>query len=459
MKRLPIGFYVCVSITVLSLLAFLKVSDLWDVQGVRLTVVMSLSILAMVFLFADQLMLLCVTLAFLPITRGLIQFEVGPITFSPFSMGLVLLGLFSLLIVLTGRKKYSLNSFDVALAFLCTFYLVSTMLSSDIMDSGFLAFHSLFLPVLSYLCIKLLADTREKLDLCFSFFVAGITAFNVACIVQYILLQERVTLLGVPPISIATLSIVPVVYLLYSKRPKNVVDIAVIVICLVSLVMSFSRMYLASLALSPLFMWIIRRGHGLGLFVTMIVLSLGLTLGLTFLVPKGMENNSQFYGRLLGLDAEFKRKEKSMDRITDLEHMIKSVELRALTYRQGMDNFLSRPLFGNGMHKGKYMVTQHNFHVEWLEFGGVLGYLAYISVFFSFFKSFGVLSSKHTEFCPYVLIVFTILCNSLTNGFMHGFFSYVTYITLGFTFALRDILDCQETKAASGNRMAEVASS
>ncbi|BBD09268.1 O-antigen ligase family protein [Desulfovibrio ferrophilus] len=443
MKKLPACFYAFVFISVVSLLGYLRLSDLWAIEGVRLGALMGLSVMGLIFLITNQLMLLCLTLAFLPFTRGLFQFEIGPVTFSPFSMGLIVIGMFGVLMVFTGRRKFHFGGFDAALALLCAFYLVSTFLSSDVMDSGFLAFHTLFLPVLSYFCIKLLVDTRDKLDLCFNFFVAGITGFNAVCILQYIILQERVTLLGVPPISIATLSILPVMCLLYSERPKNLLSIVAIAVCLVALFLSFSRIYLLSLLLSPVFMKLIRRGHGFGMFTLMIVFSLGLTLTLPFLGPKVPDSTTN-YGRALGLDAEFKRKEKSLGRVTDLGHMVKSLELRALTYRVGLENFLAKPLFGNGMHKGKYMVTQHNFHVEWLEFGGVLGYVAYLSVFICFFRSFGVLSVEHSELAPYVLTVFIILCNSLTNGFMHGFFSYVTYIAFGFAFAARDILSGRE---------------
>ena len=438
LKRIIV--YACLILVLLPAIALLRSAGVDESPVLRWLLMAIGSMLAVVFLFMDQWGFICLVLAFMPFTEGIFKFEVGVVTFSPYSMGLVMLTACTILQLALGMRRYKADGFDACLACLCAFYLTSTVLSSDIMDSGLLAFQTIFLPVVLYFNLKAQLDTEEKTELAFRFLIFGVFLFSLATIAQYSLEHQRLTMFNVAPISAATLTLVPILGLLFSGRKRSLPGMVSLLVCSAAYVLSFSRVYLASLLATPVLWRIIRGRRAMALFTCMFVASLVFTLVASFSIPKKDVDDVLAMGKSFNMEKEFRVSEKGAGRLVDPRHWMVSYEMRILTYRLGLENFLNSPTFGVGLHKGDVMVTQHNFHVEWLEFGGLLGYIFYSLVFFWYFATFSEQAQRDKETAVYVLSVFIILANCLTNGLMHGFFSHVVYAAMGFSFARRNVL-------------------
>lgn len=440
--------YFAAALLLFSVLGFLHYSGMESQGAYRLAVFAVIALSGLAFLALDSFGFLCMTLAMMPLTEGAFKFEIGVITFSPYTMGAIVLGLKGVVLLLLGRARYRLERFDIALGALCAFFMATLLFSPNPLSGGFLAFHALFIPTLSYFTLRVFITTRERLDTAFSFFAWGIALFSLATLVMYAFTLQRVRLLHVPAVSIATLAVAPALVILFSERGRALSNKLMAYLGLLTVAATFSRMYILGILLSPLLAAWIRRGRAMAVYVVMMVGSLAISVGVAMSVPEEYAASAYLYAQRVGIDQEYRAQESTALRVTDLSHWRKTIEMRALYYRQGMENFFLHPVAGVGLFQGKVRVTQHNFHIEWLEFGGVVGYI----LFFLFFASYaGRLASPARNdgfLAGNMLVVLIILVNCLTNGFMHGFFPYVTFIAMGFSFAQLSLLEGERPAAA-----------
>ncbi len=433
-QRIPV--YLSLALVMGTSVAFVQLADLADSRTVTLALAGLLGLAGLVFTALDSLGFLCVILAFFPFTSGIFRFEFGIVTFSPYSAGLILLAVQSAFLVLVRAKAYAMHSFDSWLLLLCMVFMASTLTSPDVVNTGFLAFHTLFLPTLAYFILRVQADSPERYRACIGFYLAGITCFNALYLGQAIYHQERLTLLNVPPVSVATLALPTALYLLYTGRTKLWAHRFAILVCLSSLLLSLSRIYILSLALSPLFMRAIRRGHARSLLAWTMALSLAVTLGMAALAPDMEVRTARDLGVAAGIDAEYRSDEGGLARLVSPTHWAKALMLRAVVFRITMKSFLEHPIMGAGTRRANILVTPHNIHMEWLEIGGVIGYLAYLALLLCHFGRFQGQATHDPDQAAHLLVVYVILVNSLTNGFMHGYFSNVAFTVFGFAYSL-----------------------
>jgi hypothetical protein len=443
--RIPI--YISLLLVMGSLWGFVSVAGLNDLAAVRAAALCLGLGLGLAFLSLDTFGLLCIVMALLPYIKGLLQFEVWVITFSPYSVGLIILGCYCLSAAILGRRPYRLEAFDGWLVTLCLFFLVSTLTSADLFNSGYLAFHVIFLPVLAYFVVKLLVDTPEKYQVSFKFLLYGIVTFSLLCIPEYVLLPGRVTIFNVPPVSIATLAILPLLYFFYDDKSPSLLRWVSILSCLTSLFLTFSRVYLISLALSPLFMAAIRRGRARLLMSATMLFTLAITLLVTLNVPPAAIRSFDDIRIAAKLDKAYAEDEASAERLVNPTHWLKSMEMRALIFRANFEYFLRNPVTGSGLRMGEVLVTSHNVHLEWLEFGGVMGYVICFGIFYCYFGMFQQHAVKDRSLATNLLVVYIILVNGLTNGFMHGYFPYLAFTVFGFSCVRRDMLKQQDSTA------------
>jgi len=423
------------TISVLALLtAFLRLSHL-DRMCLLLPLLAMLVLLACLFaLVFDPQGLLYVLMAIFPLTDfPLFRFEIGVITFSPFSAGIMCLGVYGLFLVAMGKARLKLEGCDVAILLLCLHYLASTLLSNDIMRSGFLAFHALFIPVMIYLALRIHARTSEELDNCLLFLCIGATLFSVFGVIQALSGIQRSQLLNIHPITQAALTYIPIVYLGFTGRARHPLVLLATAICAVSFMASLSRVFIACLLVSPLFYWLIRKGFARHLMLGLIAISLFLTLHFSFKIPGKTIQEIREYGNILDVHKELAKFEKGPGRLVNFQHWAASMEMRFLAYRIGLEEFLDHPIMGTGLKPGDVMITQHNFHVEWLEYGGVIGYVLYASIFMCFFWQAGGAAMHDNATAIFALVIFVDLFNCLFNGIMHGFLPYIVFMILAFT--------------------------
>lgn len=375
-------------------------------------------------------------LASLPFAEGVLKFEIGPVTFNIYTIGMVGLAGFYGWRLITGTSRLRFISQDIAILLLCMLYFGTTLNSTDVVGSGFLAFHAIFIPVVSFYVLRIYITTEEKFWLCFRFFCLGIILFSVAGISQFIVEKQRLEVLSVPPIGAATFFLIPVLFSRYIGTGKKI-KLTVFFLSSAAFILTFTRVYLFLLFLSPLIYFLIRRGFARLLVFLMLIFSLFATLTISYLLYTPEE-----FGMLKSVEErqEYASKERMIDRMSDPNLWKRALVGRALSYREGLNNFIQHPIIGTGLYKGvvvkdgqKYgMITRHNFHVEWLEYGGIAGYLVSFSVVMLYFSRLTNAAKHHKILALNLVSVFVILCNSLTNGFMHGAMPLVTFIMMGF---------------------------
>jgi len=196
-------------------------------------------------------------------------------------------------------------------------------------------------------------------------------------------------------------------------------------VCLVvGLATTFSRGYLLLLTAAPFVYAVVRRGHAGKLIVVMMAVSLLATIAL-------VQSIDYFY--VGNMD---QTKEQSADRVTDLDYWRSSLYGRAQYYSLGLEEFKKSPVIGNGFHYGVTTlsgrsVVWHNFHVEWLEYGGLLAYVLYAMLFVSHFFGMGRPARHLPEVASNLTAIFVILVNGLMNSFTAGISPVLGFLFLG----------------------------
>lgn len=378
-------------------------------------------------------LLLYATLLILPFYKSTFTIEVGVATLDPYMIGIILLALMGLFINIFSKKTFGFNVLDLFILLFCVTYLCSILLSENILSSGYLAVHSIFIPVISYFVLKsfLISDSIYKRSL--FFILAGIFLFSVIGLAYIGFTGTREMILNIPPIGVATFAVFSICNLVYSGWWKNKFGIVSLALALLLLFFSFSRVYLLGILGSPILYLFVKRGHVVKLFTFIFPFTLILTLLLVV---------NYDYFKPTKFEAS---KEKTVERVLNIESWKKALYARAHTYQEGIKNFKKKPFFGTGLYRGEKVITVHNFHIEWLEFGGILGYIICTGIFFVYFTLQKVVVKKDKFSTLNLCILIIILSNSVTNGIMHGLMPYFVFITMGFGEARRKLV---ETKIA-----------
>lgn len=375
--------------------------------------------LILVGIIYDWFFLLCVLLAWLPFFRGPLQIQIGIVTFNPYSLGIISFAALALYRTTILGWRYGLTSTDIYILLLCALFFVTTLFSSEMITTGYLAFHALFIPVLSYFVIKASVNSERQYHVLIRSYVVGVVIFSLIVIGRFVVVHERVSVLGVPFIGVATFTISALLLLFYGNWPRSIAAKLAAAVIFTAFFVTFSRVYLLFLIISPLLLWLIRRGRAFALLLGILILSLGATVFVASTAQTFVPTQFSMKGA------------NTASRLTSLSDLRASLYGRALAYRRGLERFLRHPIFGVGIHRGSYMVTQHNFQVEWLEYGGIIGYILYASVLLSHFYNIGRQATRDIWSGLGLLIVIIIIGNSATNGIMHGIMPYMAFVAMG----------------------------
>ena len=371
-------------------------------------------------LFSDLGGFACLAMLWLPFSRGFLKYEIGVVTLDGYVAAMGVLALASLLALFAGRAKFKVSGTDLLILFICSVYLCSTLLSTDVLESGYLAFHAIFVPVLSYFCVKTLAERDVDYRRMVTAFIVGATAFSTFVVHDFLLTDRRVETFQLPPISIGTVLISALFLLAGASWVRRGWKLILGGVLLVGLLMTLTRVFLLLVLTGPFFYWAIRRGLGVLLLSTMLVITFVGTIMLAYSGDTFRPPSS--YNASKGNVTE--------GRLTNKNAWKEALYSRTQDDLEGLELFRANPVVGTGLHRGIF-VTRHNIHVAWLQYGGVLGYVAYLWLFLGHFRKSRNMAKEHPETAAGLLVIFTILTNGITNGFMHGFMPIVTFIVLG----------------------------
>jgi len=374
---------------------------------------------------------LALLLAILPMAERLFEFEIWVITWNPYTLGVVAFSVYMLYSVFIKGKKFFWKTHDVILVVILLSFFASTMFSENIYESGYLYFHSLVIPFLSYALIKVFIEKEADFEFVKSIFFASITFLALYTFYLFLKTHTRPYPFGVPPIGVATLIVLPLIYWLLSGRFKSPFRLPLFLVNVAGLVSTASRVYVLSFLASPFLKKLAKRGL-LKLYLAFMI------VGLVFTVLISVKPEIIKPPR----DVQWS-KETTLRRLTDIDYYRDALYRRAVLYRYGFEVFLEHPILGAGLFReskrlgGRY-ITQHNFHVEWLEYSGILGWSLFFLMFAFFFRE----AEKGDETTRlFGLIVLVMLMNSFTNGFMHGKMPYVIFVTMGFAMARKKLIE------------------
>lgn len=373
--------------------------------------------------------LLCIflglVLAWLPFSVGLFIFEIGSITFTVYIIALLLLVPSCFFNIYMNRKKYVFRWQDLMIVFVCMTFLISTVTSSQPVQSGYLAFHSIFVPVLGYFVIKSLITDERKYLVAYRLMLVGLVVFCFIAFIAFVRegMKARVEVFSRDSIAIATFSIAGLVYFLYSGAWKRTIGLAGTLVCLAGLISSLSRGYVLFLLFSPLIERLVKGGRNLVLIIVFLIITFFGTVLLStwpdIVKPQG--NYSTKY-------------ENTLERITNVNYWKTGLHGRLLYFRESLSAFTDSPAFGIGLRtqKGWGSTTVHNFHIEWLLYGGVFGYLLYALLFIFHFHDCQRYAKEDTFCAINLTTIVLIMINALANGLMHGVMPYIVFTMMGF---------------------------
>lgn len=371
-------------------------------------------------------------LAFLPFSKGFLQFEVGFITLNPYSLGIILLSAVSILKIFRPKDTpFGLSVTDIFIVALCLTYLFSTLLSDTLIESGYLAFHALFIPTLSYFVIKINIRTKEQLQRTYLILTLGLLCFGAIQFISFLKTFRRNIVLDMNPIDFSTLCIVGILYLLYVRGLKKFSVLFMLLPLVLFLLINLSRAYILALLLSPLLYFMVRKGKAAILMVAL--------LGGTLFITAFLASNT----KLLYLpESQVIRGEavSGIERVTNLTFWQQSLYRRGIHFKEGFQEFFKAPIVGQGMKKGRTQYswqrtffTWHSFIIQWLVFGGAIGFLLYAGVFLANFSLAGKYARTDKMTTAILTSISIIMINGATNGLMHGMMPYAIFILLGFS--------------------------
>jgi len=375
---------------------------------------------------------LCLILLLFPFHKVLGSYEVFNITFNPYSFGMICLSLVAVFNNVLRNQRYGLNLIDIFIILLCLTFLCSTILSKDLIGTGRLAYTAIFIPVLSYFNIKSFIKSEKDYKLALAFFIAGIVLFAAVAPFLHGYKISRGTILLQHPIGIATLSVFAICSLFYSRLWRKKIGLIAFIMSSCLMLISLSRAYFAGLLVSPLLFKIFRRGNSLIVFLSFYAISLILILLLSF-------SSEHLKTKEVGLEER-----NTVERLINIDLWKYSLYKRSLSYQEGLNNFMKNYMFGTGLQITELIMTRHCFHIELLEYSGLIGYLLFFLLFYSYYAIHKDLAKVDLFCAAHLLIVILILLNSSTNGILHGVMPVVTFVTMGFAEARRKVIDYNE---------------
>lgn len=387
----------------------------------RLSMVVVAAITLLVALFRDPFGMLCLIIFSMPFSLGLLQVEVGIITFSPYTIGIIGAVFIAVVGLVLGKLRLRTVPEDLLVLLLGFSFLMSTLGAKDVVEGGYLAFHGLFIPIMTYFAIKVLVRTPEQYDKVLVAFVTGVTFFAIYGLIQFAVAPQRLKILNMSSISAAALLTSALIVIFYSGWWRRMLAKIAVFLLVPALITTFARGYLVLLLLTPFFFKLFRSGRGL-LFMTIILV--GSLIGtLIFAQMPGVF-------KVEGVNRE---NEQAIERITDLDYWKSSLYGRAIHYAEGLEKFTESPILGNGFHMGSDKIGQravvwHNFHVEWLEYGGLLGYILYMLLLILHFGSLARLARNERALAVNFTVMVVVLLNGLTNSFTAGLSPYIGFL-------------------------------
>jgi O-antigen ligase len=399
-----------------------------NAAGILLAV--NLFLLLMLAIFRPEKITIVIIAFLLPFHLLFPEFKIGTITFNAFTAAIILMGIYALSRnSIIGWKRYSVSLFDLAILIYLFISLWGMLfISKDIKDSGYMSFHGIFIPVLSYFVIKSFFRGEEDAGELSLLLIFSMAVFAMATLQEYATTHERtLTPIGAH-ISGATLLFWGGTLALYSGAINSLAARLLLSLFIIAAMAStFSRAYLfLFLALMPISLMLKWR---LGKWVVIGFLIVG-----TMLTVASMD----FGGGLSVDNRTLATIETSSNRLTDVRSYEGALSGRGVMWNIGFQKFMQSPLIGWGAHTAEGMLynSYHNNYIDWLAYGGLIGFFLQMFFFIQHFQKADKQRKINKMLLANLLVVLAVLANGFANGIAHGVMPSLIFIL----FALNEVM-------------------
>jgi len=389
--------------------------------------------------FYDANLCLNILIFVLPFKEIILPYEIGIVTFDAFTAGIIALSFVYLIKLIFGAQFLKLTGTDIWIILFALFCLSFFVTSPHKIQSGHVYFHTVFIPFITYLLIRLLITDERKYRSLKLHFISSVTIFAVFLILNYLQTHARVYTLNINPLKGATFLIIAFFLTINFRKIKLT---PILILHLFAFFVCFSRNLLVNLILSPIYYFILRRGYARGLVAFIAAATFLVTLGFSTLIT--YQDYSKVKSKITRHYTQKQRaKFETYQRMVNPDHLKASAYGLAWMWKCEMENFYSHPVFGVGIgNKSTEAASSHNLHIQLLSYTGLLGYILFHLFLFS---AFGYKKSEIENYHlrgDYIFMCVTavmIYLNGMTNGLFHGDFNYVFFIVLSLMQNLKSI--------------------
>jgi len=368
-------------------------------------------------------LLLVASLAWLPFDKTLVV-DLGFITVTPYYIAIVFLFGVAVVRVVRRRVRFRVGGTDVAIVIVCVMYFCSTMLADRPRVAGLLAFEGIFIPTLTYFVSKALLATEGVMFRAIKGYGLSVLVIAVVAVLAFISNPERSEPFGRDGVALSSLAVLPLMIGLYGLPNKSRALRGLLVAAgLIAIAVSIARAYWIFVLVSPVLFYLLLRGRAFMVGAAMLAVSFALTLAVT--LDKSLVEPVSISSR----------EDQGIERVLNPNHWKAAIYNRvALMYEASVESFIESPFFGKGLFVPAYQATTtHNLHLEWLESGGVFGYLAFLAVYLAHFRQLSRYGKGDALACAIGLASLGILVNGVTNGIMHSVMPTCAMLFVGLT--------------------------
>jgi len=361
-------------------------------------------------------------LLWMPYSLQLGIFEVAGATFT-----LYILGVFLLIPAAIYRYVYknfsnTYHLIDMSLLSLNLIFLLTLLWSSDVAQDAYKVLHGVVIPVISYFVLKNMILTESHFKRSLFAFLLGITVFSVIYVVMSLKsgMSNRIDVLLQDSIAVGTFTIFSIILLLGSSLVINKVKYVMAVVNIIALIATLSRGYLVGLILSPFLYFLFMKGKYF-LVVTSII------LGTLFITIVSIENKELF--KPTSWDPQL---ENSTERLYNIDYWKNGIYGRLESFQPSVEIVKENLFLGVGFSNSGVGSTVHNFHLEWLSYSGLLGYILFCFIIINQAIRIDNIKPYDKYLTVFAVVITTILINGLMNGVMHGMMPYMLFNLFAF---------------------------
>ena len=410
---------------------FLKSTGVHIREGANWYLILPNVILLSILLIINDVRLIGLLFVAYPFQFELPQATISIVTFNIYTIGIILLAVVAAArsILRGAREPYNADTLDVIILVLCVQFFFTTITAPDVKDAGYLAFHALFIPVLSYVVLKTRIRTYEAYNELMVVFIGALAVFSALCLKEFAHTHVRIWSPLEFPIAAATVLYWGVVILLYENVTQSkAIRWLLLLLFFSALAVTYARAYLLVAAVSPYLYRTIRRRKGRQVIGLLMVTGCALTLAAT--TVDSVLSSKQ--------DTQLRRQANSAARVLDSENYIESIARRGDLWHYGMEDFWRSPLIGTGYHSAVSggRIAYHNNYIEWLAYGGVLGFLLQVYIYTRQYRRFDRRSRGGKLIAANLTALTGVLANAFANGLTHGIMPTVAFMLLGLNEAL-----------------------